>query len=90
LGIEAATSTWNKSPNEKFAFSCASCRRPSEVRHSVSVFDPGAPRYSQRRRICWDCVQTERYREFRLVVDEVDEIIARDVLKKSREDHEDA
>ena len=90
LGIPGATSTWNKSERERFAFSCASCERPGEVRHSVSVFEPAAPRYAQRRRICWDCVQTEKYRQFRLVIDEVDENIAQDVLKKSREEVEDA
>lgn len=85
LGVLAATSTWNKSDRERFAFACASCTRPGEVRHSVSLFDPSAPRFTQRRRICWDCVQTERYLQFNLVVDEVDEKIAQDVLKKSRD-----
>jgi hypothetical protein len=88
LGIKGAVSTWNSSPDERFAFACAACLRPGEVRHSVSVFDPNAPRFTQRRRICWDCIQTDMYKQFRLVVDDVDANIAADVLKKDREHNE--
>jgi hypothetical protein len=90
LGLNGAVSTWNATPDERFAFACASCFRPGEVRHSVSVFDPNAPRFTQRRRICWDCIQTEKYKQYRLVVDDVDAKIAADVLKKDRETHEEA
>jgi hypothetical protein len=88
LGIKAAVSTWNSSSDERFAFACAACLRAGEVRHSVSVFDPNAPRFTQRRRICWDCIQTDTYQQFRLVVDDVDANIVVDVLKKKREHNE--
>lgn len=84
LGLKAAVSTWNGKSDERFAFACASCLRPGEVRHSVSVFDPNAPRFSQRRRICWDCIQTDAYKQFRLAVDDVDANVVADVMKKDR------
>jgi hypothetical protein len=90
LGLKGAVSTWNSSPNERFAFACAACLRPGEVRHSVSVFDPNAPRFTQRRRICWDCIQTERYIELRFIIDDVDANIVSDVLKKDRENYGEA
>ncbi|WP_292039224.1 hypothetical protein [Massilia sp. UBA6681] len=85
LGIAGAVSTWDCSPRERFAFSCASCGRPGEVRHSVSVFESSAPRFVHRRRICWDCVQTERYLDLRLTVDDVDANIVKEVRTKARE-----
>lgn len=88
LGINAAISTWTGKSDERFAFACASCRRPGEVRHSVSVFDPNAPRFTQRRRICWDCIQTDAYKKCHFVVDDVDATIVADVMKKSREANE--
>lgn len=90
LKLNGAISTWNGSPHERFAFSCAACHKPGEVRHSVSAFDPATPRFSQRRRICWDCVQTGNFQQARLVVDDVDANIVEDVLRKERERYEGA
>lgn len=86
LTLSPAESTWNRSQDERFAFACAACDRPGEIRHSVAAFDPSAPRYTQRRRICWDCIQTGRYEQARLAVDDVDANIAKDVLNMPRDE----
>lgn len=83
--LTPARSTWNGSLDERFAFSCLSCDRPGEIRHSVAAFDPTAPRFSHRRRICWDCIQTGKYKEMKLDVEDIDLNIVADVLIKARE-----
>jgi len=83
--VKAAVSTWNKSSDERFAFSCAVCERPGEIRHSVAAFDPYAPKHSHRKRICWDCVQTGRYVQAKIEVDDVDANLVEDVMTKSRD-----
>jgi len=60
LGFEAAISTWSGSADELVAIACASCRLGTEMRHSVAAFEAYLPRFAKRRRICWDCVQTDR------------------------------
>ncbi|ANK12122.1 hypothetical protein A9D12_03290 [Erythrobacter neustonensis] len=59
--LEPAASPWNHSSDEYVGFACCSCRRPTELRHSLAVFESRAPRFAARRRICWDCIQTDRY-----------------------------
>jgi hypothetical protein len=86
--LSPARSTWNGSPDELIAFACACCRRGTEMRRSVAVFDPAAPRYLTRQRICWDCVQSDRYlnHEPPLIIDEVDQELAHAVKFMSREE----
>jgi len=81
LRLEPARSPWTGSTDEKIAFACASCRRGAEVRHSVNVFEGSIPRYRIARRICWDCVQTDRYTNESppLQIDELDEPLAAEV-----------
>lgn len=81
----SAKSTWNNSSEEKFIFSCASCMEPSEIRHSLSAYDPTCPRHGQRRRICWNCVQTEKYLERCLIIDEIDLDLSAEVKQKERD-----
>lgn len=59
--IAPAVSTWDGSAHELIAVACASCRRGTEIRHSVAAFEPASPRFVERRRICWDCIRTDRY-----------------------------
>lgn len=84
--LAPAKSPWNGSEDEYSAFACASCRRPTEMRHSLAAFDPTAPKFATRRRICWDCIQTDRYSEppARLLVDESDEPLIETVRRRSR------
>lgn len=86
LDLKPARSTWFKrSSDERFAFACASCGKPAEVRHSLEAFDPRVPIFSQPRRICWDCIQTGKYEEMLLKVNDVDfDLIKR--VKESRRD----
>lgn len=86
IDVKPATSTWNKSSDERFAFACAVCGRASEIRHSVAAFDPHAPRYSHRKRICWDCIQTGLYLQAKMEVDEVDANLVAEVMHKPRVD----
>ena len=84
--IEAASSPWNGSDSEIPSFACACCRRPTELRHSLAAFDPHVPRFAQRRRICWDCVQNDTYqnREAPLMVDEIDAELVDEIKGRSR------
>jgi len=79
-----AASKWNQSSDEKFIFSCASCGAATEIRHSLSTYDPTCPRHGQRRRICWDCVQTQKYIDRCLVIDEVDLSLAEEIKHMER------
>lgn len=84
LKLAPAKSTWNGSPDEKFIFSCASCHRPTEIRHSLAAFDPLCPRHGQRKRICWDCIQTDKYTHCHLNIDNVDRDLVEDVKHRQR------
>ncbi|MGJ7042297.1 hypothetical protein J2Y63_005579 [Shinella sp. BE166] len=84
--IRPNASPWNDSVDEYPVFSCASCGRPAELRHSLAAYDPRAPRYATRRRICWDCIQKDTYKHLNspLEVDETDEDLIGDVQGMER------
>lgn len=82
--LNPALSPWNGSGNEYIAFACRSCRRPAEMRHSLAAFDPRVPRFATRPRICWDCIQTDKFRDADLQVDEVDQELVSDIKLRSR------
>lgn len=86
IDVRPALSPWNESPNEYISFACASCRRPTELRHSLAAFEARAPRFAQRRRICWDCIQNDFYLEppNRFDVDESDAPLVADVKVRDR------
>jgi hypothetical protein len=63
LALKPAVSRWSSKSDELFAFSCAVCHHPTEHRHSISAYDPRAPRHGQKKRICWDCVRKDRVAE---------------------------
>ncbi|MBZ9966064.1 hypothetical protein [Mesorhizobium sp. BR1-1-2] len=92
LGNEfsAAKSPWNGRDDELISFSCACCRLPAEIRHSVSLFDSTVPRYSTVPRICWDCVQTDRYLKVSppLVIADSEKELVKDVLRMDRKTDE--
>ena len=73
---KAAKSKWSKREDELFSFACASCDAPTELRHSVAAHDPLVPKYCERRRICFDCVQTDEFSHRDLRIDGEDENIA--------------
>jgi hypothetical protein len=84
--LSPAKSPWNGSPNELISFACASCRRGTELRHSVAAFEVTQPRYITRRRICWDCVQTDQYEAIDppLSIDDADADLAQQVKARDR------
>ncbi|MNS65433.1 hypothetical protein D3C72_985980 [compost metagenome] len=86
LDVRPAVSPWNDSDQEYVAFACASCRRPTEMRHSLAAFDPKSPKFTQRRRICWDCIQSDQYLQppTAFAVDETDEDLVADIKNQSR------
>ncbi|PWN56034.1 hypothetical protein [Abyssibacter profundi] len=88
--FEAAISPWSGSEDELVAIACASCRRGIEMRHSVAAFEADLPRFARRRRICWDCVQTDRYLQAApaLVIDEIDASLAHEVRGRARPDNQ--
>lgn len=82
--LDPARSPWNGSGDEYISFACLSCRRPAEMRHSLAAFDPRAPRFATRPRICWDCIQTDKFREAKLQVDEVDQELVDEIKSRPR------
>lgn len=83
--VAAARSPWNGRDNEFIAFACAACHRPTELRHSLAAFDPKSPRFATRRRICWDCIQTDRYIEENILVDESDADLVSVIMQCERQ-----
>lgn len=82
--VSPASSPWNEETTELIAVACAACRRGTEVRHAVSVFEPTLPRYLNRRRVCWDCIRTEKYNHVQptLTIDESDQDIVEHVISQ--------
>lgn len=85
LDMQPAASPWNDRTDEYFAFACSSCRRPTETRHSLAAFDPLCPRYGSRRRVCWDCVQNDRYIAEGIDIDEADAGLVNDIKRRGRD-----
>jgi len=82
--LQAARSPWNRSSDELIAFACASCRRGTELKHSLAAYDGALPKYVSRRRVCWDCVQTDAYEIAGLSIDDADNVLAASVRRMER------
>lgn len=67
-----ARSQWTNDINQKILFSCCSCNQPTEMKHSLSVFDPLIPRFVQKKRICWACVRDDLYQSKFIEIEESD------------------
>lgn len=80
LKLKPAVSNWTGKSNELFAFACAVCEDPTERRNSVALYDKYLLSYSERRRVCFDClIRGELERVTSMSVDEGDAKIANDV-----------
>jgi len=80
LELKPAVSKWTGKPDELFAFACAVCHDPTERRNSVALYDKYLLPYSERNRVCFDClIRGELERQTSLSVDEGDAEIANDV-----------
>lgn len=86
ISLQPAPSPWNGSLTEVISFACASCNRPTELRRSLAAFEAKVPRYAKRRRICWDCIQTDRYLEepHAYLIEESDEPLVADIKIRDR------
>lgn len=86
VALQPAPSPWNGSLTEAISFACASCNRPTELRRSLAAFEAKVPKFAKRRRICWDCIQTDRYLEepYHYLIDESDEPLVADIKVRDR------
>jgi CheY-like chemotaxis protein len=83
LELKPALSMWTKKPDELFAFACTVCENPTERRNSVALYDKYLLTYSERKRVCFDClIRGELERATTFSVDEGDAEIAADVRAK--------
>lgn len=80
ITLKPAASQWTGNSNELFAFACTVCENPTERRNSVALYDKYFLPYSERKRLCFDClIRGELERTTSLSVDEGDAEIAADV-----------
>lgn len=79
--LKPAASPWTGSSHELIAVACACCRRGTEIAHTVAVFETALPKILARRRICWDCVQTDAHQAVSppLIIDEIDEGLGQEI-----------
>ena len=82
----SSKSSWSGSDKELFAFACSCCRRPSELKHSITLHDERSLKYLERKRICYDCVRTGLYEEgyTPLRIAEEDANLAEEVMSLDR------
>lgn len=66
--FKPASSLWTKTKNELPSFACASCKHPTELRNSVAAYDPRLPVYIEKKRICFDCIESDKYERVRLQI----------------------
>lgn len=59
--LEPAPSPWSNSPKELLAVACVVCRRPVEIRNSVTVQDDLQPKFLEKERVCFDCIEADRH-----------------------------
>lgn len=79
LNLTPAKSSWTNQTNEKLLFACCLCRQPTEVKHSLSVYDPNIPKFVQKKRICWTCIRDDRYKG-KIEVDELEKRFIPNIL----------
>ncbi|WP_151978519.1 hypothetical protein [Acinetobacter soli] len=75
-----AKSRWNNSEDEKSVFACTFCRKPTELRHSLSVYDSLAPKFTQKKRICFRCIKEENYEKKKIIIDDSDKKFLDNIL----------
>lgn len=56
-----ARSAWNNSTNERITHVCSICRQPTLVAHSVAIHEQLSGPLTDRRRICFNCIQEDRH-----------------------------
>lgn len=54
-----AQDAWTQRTDFVPALACACCAKPTPLKHSLACLDVGLPSFVLRRRICFNCVQTD-------------------------------
>lgn len=83
--FQPAISRWSKRSHENFSFACTSCGFPSERRNSVTLHETDLPKFIKPRRICFDCVEADRYISLGLKISSQDKEIV-DKLRRQEID----
>jgi len=79
--LKPARSRWNSSENEKAVFACTFCRQPTELKHSLSVYDPLTPKFVQKKRICFSCIREGVYERNKIFIDDSDKKFVKGIME---------
>ncbi|WP_348682370.1 hypothetical protein [Acidovorax soli] len=79
-----ATDRWSKTTEFHPIFACAICASATPLKHSLSCLDGRLPKFVDRHRVCFRCIQTDKLEEFnaqsssevKLILDETEQRIA--------------
>lgn len=79
-----ATDRWSKTTEFHPIFACAICKSATPLKHSLSCLDGRLPKFVERHRVCFRCIQTDQLEEFnahsssevKLILDETEGRIA--------------
>lgn len=83
--LQAAKSRWNDSNQEKSVFACTLCRQPTELKHSLSVYDSSIPKFIQKKRICFRCVKDCNYERNKIFIDDIDLRLVEEIMNMKRD-----
>lgn len=81
--LRPAISRWNSSEEEKAVFACTLCRAPTELKHSLAVYDPLTPKFVQKKRICFRCIKEEPYEKEKIFIDDNDKKFVMSVMQSN-------
>ncbi len=79
--LKPAISRWNASVDEKAVFACSLCRQPTELKHSLSVYDPSIPKFVQKKRICFKCIKNEALERKKIFIDDNDKKFVKSIME---------
>ncbi len=82
ISLKPAISRWNSSVDEKAVFACTLCRHPTELKHSLSVYDPLTPKFVQKKRICFKCIKDEALERKKIFIDDSDKRFVASIMEK--------
>lgn len=80
--LQPATSRWNGLVDEKAVFACTLCRQPTELKHSLSVYDPSIPKFVQKKRICFKCIKDEALNRKKIFIDDNDKRFVSGIMEQ--------
>lgn len=79
--LKPAVSRWNGLADEKAVFACTLCRQPTELKHSLSVYDPSIPKFVQKKRICFRCIKDEDLNRKKIFIDDNDKKFVKSIME---------